>query len=334
MPHTVAPDAAARLSAKAALAMRAAIRLAGGREVCFVATVDADGIVQPARVVARGDVEQRARASGLRAARRDARAQPSVGRARAVGARSRDRRARPRRRHRVRHHRQRGDASSTSSSKCPRAPSIARSSPARVGRRCSAPDGADRATASGATRTVRASARWRSRSRGCTTLGGIGLLEAGTGVGKSLGYLVPALRWAAANNERTVVSTNTINLQEQLVGKDLPFLHDALVRSDQCASRCSRGGGTISASCASSRRARRATRCSTTACSRSSTRFTPWAERTRDGSLSDLTVAPRAEVWDEVAAEADLCTRRAARTSTTASCSRRGGKRRRPTSSS
>src|SRR5213075_459043 len=58
--------------------------------------------------------------------------------------------------------------------------------------------------------------------------GGIGLLEAGTGVGKSLGYLVPALRWAAANGERTVVSTNTINLQEQLVGKDLPFLAGAL----------------------------------------------------------------------------------------------------------
>ncbi|MFK9175257.1 ATP-dependent DNA helicase, partial [Escherichia coli] len=61
--------------------------------------------------------------------------------------------------------------------------------------------------------------------------GGIGLLEAGTGVGKSLGYLVPALRWAAANGERTIVSTNTINLQEQLVRKDLPFLEKAL--SDQ-----------------------------------------------------------------------------------------------------
>ena len=58
--------------------------------------------------------------------------------------------------------------------------------------------------------------------------GGIGLLEAGTGVGKSLGYLVPALRWAAANGERTIVSTNTINLQEQLVGKDLPFLRRAM----------------------------------------------------------------------------------------------------------
>src|SRR4026209_864934 len=58
--------------------------------------------------------------------------------------------------------------------------------------------------------------------------GGVGLLEAGTGVGKSLGYLLPALRWAAANGDRTIVSTNTINLQEQLVGKDLPFLARAL----------------------------------------------------------------------------------------------------------
>lgn len=47
-------------------------------------------------------------------------------------------------------------------------------------------------------------------------------------MGKSLGYLVPALRWAAANGERTVVSTNTITLQEQLVAKDLPFLQRAL----------------------------------------------------------------------------------------------------------
>jgi len=61
--------------------------------------------------------------------------------------------------------------------------------------------------------------------------GGVGLIEAGTGVGKSLGYLLPALRWANLTGERTVVSTNTINLQEQLVRKDLPFLARAL--SDQ-----------------------------------------------------------------------------------------------------
>ncbi len=48
--------------------------------------------------------------------------------------------------------------------------------------------------------------------------------EAGTGVGKSFAYLVPAILWALKNRERVVVSTGTIQLQEQLVGKDLPFL--------------------------------------------------------------------------------------------------------------
>lgn len=54
------------------------------------------------------------------------------------------------------------------------------------------------------------------------------LVEAGTGTGKSVGYLLPAIYWAAQNNERVVVSTNTINLQEQLMLKDLPDLHLAL----------------------------------------------------------------------------------------------------------
>src|SRR5206468_4049485 len=58
--------------------------------------------------------------------------------------------------------------------------------------------------------------------------GGVALLEAGTGVGKSFAYLAPALVWARENGERTIVSTNTINLQEQLVGKDLPILARAL----------------------------------------------------------------------------------------------------------
>lgn len=52
--------------------------------------------------------------------------------------------------------------------------------------------------------------------------------EAGTGVGKSFAYLVPAILWAEANRERVIVSTGTIHLQEQLVGKDLPFLEKVL----------------------------------------------------------------------------------------------------------
>ena len=54
------------------------------------------------------------------------------------------------------------------------------------------------------------------------------VVEAGTGVGKSVAYLLPALLYATANNRRVVVSTNTINLQEQLVEKDVPMLVEAL----------------------------------------------------------------------------------------------------------
>ncbi len=50
------------------------------------------------------------------------------------------------------------------------------------------------------------------------------LIEAGTGTGKSLAYLLPALSWAAQNNERIVISTNTINLQDQLIQNDIPAL--------------------------------------------------------------------------------------------------------------
>ena len=50
------------------------------------------------------------------------------------------------------------------------------------------------------------------------------LVEAGTGTGKSLAYLLPAVHWAEQNGQRVVVSTNTINLQDQLLQKDLPDL--------------------------------------------------------------------------------------------------------------
>ena len=54
------------------------------------------------------------------------------------------------------------------------------------------------------------------------------LVEAGTGTGKSLAYLIPAIQWAWSNEMRVVVSTNTINLQDQIVKKDLPALRKIL----------------------------------------------------------------------------------------------------------
>jgi len=138
-------------------------------------------------------------------------------------------------------------------------------------------------------------------------VGGVGLLEAGTGVGKSLAYLVPALRWAASNGERTVVSTNTINLQEQLVRKDLPFLAEAFEgeqevrfallkgwRNYVCLLRLAQSKLLASTLLADDSRAELDA-------------IADWAERTTDGSLADLASPPRPEVWDEVAAEPDLC---------------------------
>ena len=54
------------------------------------------------------------------------------------------------------------------------------------------------------------------------------LVEAGSGTGKSMAYLIPAAIWAVQNNTRVVISTNTINLQDQLIHKDIPDLREAL----------------------------------------------------------------------------------------------------------
>ncbi|MFC1463826.1 MAG: helicase C-terminal domain-containing protein [Candidatus Brachytrichaceae bacterium NZ_4S206] len=65
--------------------------------------------------------------------------------------------------------------------------------------------------------------------------GGVAFIEAGTGVGKSLAYLIPAMRWAMQNDERVVVSTNTINLQEQLADKDVPAVVGILGEAGRAA---------------------------------------------------------------------------------------------------
>ena len=140
--------------------------------------------------------------------------------------------------------------------------------------------------------------------------GGIALLEAGTGVGKSFAYLVPALEWARVNGERTIVSTNTINLQEQLVGKDLPILARAFSSGERgvtfallkgwrnylCLSRLEQARAGQESLFDNARAAELEA-------------IAGWASRTADGSLADLVEEPSSEVWDAVAAESDLCTR-------------------------
>ena len=54
------------------------------------------------------------------------------------------------------------------------------------------------------------------------------MVEAGTGTGKSLAYLLPAIQWALANDKRVVISTYTKTLQEQILNHDIPLLRDTL----------------------------------------------------------------------------------------------------------
>lgn len=132
--------------------------------------------------------------------------------------------------------------------------------------------------------------------------------EAGTGVGKSLAYLLPAVRFALEQGRKAVVSTHTINLQEQLVGKDLPLVRKltgvdfpaALLKGRQnylCPLRLKRAieqqGDLFTSGESEELEAIRR-----------------WADTTRDGTLSDLDFKPSPAVWLQVCSEEHLCTAR------------------------
>jgi ATP-dependent DNA helicase DinG len=134
----------------------------------------------------------------------------------------------------------------------------------------------------------------------------IALVEAGTGTGKSLAYLVPALLWGLANGQRVVVSTNTINLQEQLIRKDLPFLQRASgleFRVELVKGRtnylCRRRLESMTAEPGLFDAGQAAELVNLRA----------WAAQTGDGSREELPVPPEDALWEEVCCEADQCAR-------------------------
>ena len=137
--------------------------------------------------------------------------------------------------------------------------------------------------------------------------GGIAIVEAGTGTGKSLAYLVPAAAWALQNGERTVISTNTINLQEQLDSKDLPLVRDLL--GDDVDWALVKGRGNY----ISIRRARLAAESAPLLFEDDRANelesLLDWIDSTHDGSLADLPLVPSDEVWDEVRSDSDICLR-------------------------
>ena len=133
------------------------------------------------------------------------------------------------------------------------------------------------------------------------------MVEAGTGTGKSFAYLVPAIQAAAAQREnRVIVSTHTISLQEQLVCKDIPFLKQVMPsefsavlvkgRSNYLSLRRLRGAqqrvGMLLTEQVAAQQLQRIGR---------------WSRQTTDGSRSDLDFQPQPAVWDLVESDSGNC---------------------------
>jgi ATP-dependent DNA helicase DinG len=137
------------------------------------------------------------------------------------------------------------------------------------------------------------------------------MVEAGTGVGKSFAYLVPAVLAATAHKDcRIVISTHTISLQEQLVHKDIPFLQKVMPqpftavlvkgRSNYLSLRRLHGAQqrvlTLAAEPGAVEQLQQIGR---------------WSRRTEDGSRSDLDFQPLPTVWDAVESDSGNCLGRA-----------------------
>jgi ATP-dependent DNA helicase DinG len=140
--------------------------------------------------------------------------------------------------------------------------------------------------------------------------GGTLLAEAGTGVGKSFAYLVPAVAAAAERGERVVIATHTIALQEQLLGKDVPFLAGILPAEFSVVLAKGRSNFLCLRRMYMSLRAGREL-FDTGSQESQMQRIAEWSETTEGGSRQDLDFTPDASVWGRVNAEAGNCLGRA-----------------------
>jgi len=131
----------------------------------------------------------------------------------------------------------------------------------------------------------------------------IAAFEAGTGVGKSYSYLIPSIMWAVANGDRVVISTGTINLQQQLCEKDIPAVEEILDKKVKyilmkgrqnyvCKRRLSDAASILDLFEGESEEIKK---------------LAEWAETSDTGSKSDLNYMPQEGVWSKVNSESDAC---------------------------
>ncbi len=131
------------------------------------------------------------------------------------------------------------------------------------------------------------------------------LIEAGTGTGKTLAYLIPAIEWAILNKKRVVVSTNTINLQEQLIQKDLPLVKRILEKNFNYYLVKGRGNYV----CIRKMKNIRLENIDELNEERKNilTSVINWAVRTNTGDKNELNFEPPYAVWEFVNSESDMC---------------------------
>ena len=131
------------------------------------------------------------------------------------------------------------------------------------------------------------------------------LVEAGTGVGKSFAYLVPAVLHVVREGGRVVVSTNTIALQEQLIHKDIPFLAGALPVTFKAV--LVKGRSNYLGLRRLGRASQRQEQLFSDKSRAQLWAIEEWAYETRDGSLSDLPEQPDRDVWEMVRSDRSDC---------------------------
>ena len=132
------------------------------------------------------------------------------------------------------------------------------------------------------------------------------VVEAGTGVGKSIAYLAPSILYAIQEKKKAIVSTHTINLQEQLLHKDIPILRKVLPIEFEAA--LMKGRQNYLCPRRLERALQQASELFTTSETAELVRIADWARTTTDGSLSDLAIEPDPKVWTQVCSEAHICT--------------------------
>lgn len=131
----------------------------------------------------------------------------------------------------------------------------------------------------------------------------IGVFEAGTGVGKSYSYLIPAVLWSLNNAEKVVISTGTINLQQQLCEKDIPAVEKiidkkinfVLMKGRQnyiCRRRLMEASSMLDLFEGETDEIKK---------------IAEWSANSNSGDRSELTFMPSENAWTKVNSESDAC---------------------------